>query len=157
MLPLFRITNQTVEGRLMFQLRNQLFRESKLRDEKHSRPMNVKSTVKRLMVRRAISLVVFAPMVWAISSLPSFDVPSSPVQNYSAHYSLPGSRSFSTSLSLTLSSAPCTLATPYQDQPIAECQTAYDIHRITVFLIASQSLIVLLLGALLIMQFRASR
>lgn len=52
------------------------------------------------------------------------------------------------------SEAPCTLGDSYQNQPTAQCQSTYDTHRLTVFIIAALSIQTLLLGAILAMQFR---
>jgi hypothetical protein len=123
--------------------------------ERHSKGSIASITVRRMMVKVALSFPILTLLALGLGNRHSTDSFSShslkPLNRHSS-LALPH---FQSSLYFTLSAEPCTLETQYQSQPTAECQTTYDTHRLTVFLIASQSLMVLLLSAILIMQFRS--
>lgn len=115
------------------------------------------TVMKSLAVKGALSLAILTLLAVASTKSPGgeFHSPFSPnPQSQSSWFSL---RSESSTLRLTLSDAPCTLGTPYPDQPTAACQQTYDLHRLTVFLIAASSLQLLFLAFIAMMAFRSNR
>lgn len=114
-----------------------------------------KFTVLPMMARvvRSSLILTLLVAVWLTCHSTAHSSPLSLAQ--SSRFSWHSSQSESSTLRLTLSAAPCTLDQDYQTQPTAECQGVYDLHRVTVYLIAASAIQVLLLAFIAIMQFRS--